>query len=630
MDATSSRQAALERQIERVQKRQERLFARRNRYVRRQLTIVVVGFFIAFSAMAISRWLGLFVIVAGVIAVVLMAISERRVSPRIPLYDSLARMLETQIARLRLDWHALPEVPATEEGTDHPFDTDLDITGERSLHRLLNTAVSVGGTERLRQWLLSRSPNLDVIRQRQALVRELVPQTRFRNQFLLHSLFAARLGSESMEAEGLLEWLEAQNASGVRQRLSTLVIASVLSAAIYVSVILALYFAVSPFVCVGAAVLAFGWFLLTSKEQGDLAGDTFYTRLVLGQLQDIFTFLEKYRYPRNGQLRALCSPFFEHGDHNPSFLLKKLKKITQRATFARQAESWTVLNAFVPVGAYTAYQLDGCKKQILEHLPVWLETWYELEALCSLANFAYLNPDYVMPELAVSDKGKEARQEAAATFRARDLGHPLLAREKKVTNTLSIDKLGTIIMITGSNMAGKSTFLRTIGVNLCLAYAGTVVNASSLQTSLFELYACIRVTDSLADGYSYFYAEVRRLKGLLERLRKKRPFPQFFLIDEIFRGTNNYERLIGSEAYIHALAGERCVGAISTHDLELVKLADTLPDIVNMHFREDVIKGKMVFDYRLRSGPCPTRNALKIMELEGLPVRWDVQSGTKK
>jgi DNA mismatch repair ATPase MutS len=128
------------------------------------------------------------------------------------------------------------------------------------------------------------------------------------------------------------------------------------------------------------------------------------------------------------------------------------------------------------------------------------------------------------------------------------------------------------------------------------------------------------VSDSLADGYSYFYAEVRRLRGLLAKLEEERALPVFFLIDEIYRGTNNYERLIGSRAYIRALAGKHCVGALSTHDLELVKLSETLPEIRHYHFREEVVKGRLVFDYRLRPGPCPTRNALKIMQLEGLPV----------
>ncbi len=208
---------------------------------------------------------------------------------------------------------------------------------------------------------------------------------------------------------------------------------------------------------------------------------------------------------------------------------------------------------------------------------------------------------------------------ASACFRAQGLGHPLLPAERKVVNDFALQQTGQMVIITGSNMSGKSTFLRTLGVNLCLAYAGAPVNARRLQTGLFRLFTCIRVNDSVTEGYSYFYAEVRRLKALLNALQQE-GYPLFFLIDEIFKGTNNRERLIGSRSYLHALVGKRCLGAVSTHDLELVRLADELPGVANYHFREEVRGGEMVFDYILRPGPCPTTNALKIMQQEGLPI----------
>ena len=146
------------------------------------------------------------------------------------------------------------------------------------------------------------------------------------------------------------------------------------------------------------------------------------------------------------------------------------------------------------------------------------------------------------------------------------------------------------------------------------------MNASQFQTTLFRIFTCIRINDSVTEGYSYFYAEVKRLRKLLTEVESDNNMPLFFLIDEIFKGTNNRERRIGSEAYISALVGKTCLGLISTHDLELVTLEEKLPDIRNYHFKEDVLDGQMVFDYQLREGPCPTTNALKIMQLEGLPV----------
>jgi len=238
-----------------------------------------------------------------------------------------------------------------------------------------------------------------------------------------------------------------------------------------------------------------------------------------------------------------------------------------------------------------------------------------LEASISLANFAYLNPDYVFPEF-ISDWKDQDR----SIFTARGLGHPLIPANRKICNDFSLGKSGETFIVTGSNMSGKSSFLKAIGVNLCLAYAGGPVNAGSFHSALFRVFTCIRINDSIVDGFSFFYAEVKRLKALLDALQRNHPYPLFFLIDEIFKGTNNRERLVGSRSYIQHLIGQNGAGLIATHDLELIKLADQFPNITNCHFREEVADGKMVFDYKLRPGPCPTTNALKIMQMEGLPV----------
>jgi DNA mismatch repair ATPase MutS len=273
------------------------------------------------------------------------------------------------------------------------------------------------------------------------------------------------------------------------------------------------------------------------------------------------------------------------------------------------------LNVVGPWGLFFAYQLNRCKEQIAEEMPIWLDVWYELEALAALANFAELHPSYCTPQIA----GEKARP----VFQGKGIGHPLLPDSVKVRNDFQIETLGEIVILTGSNMAGKSTFLRALGLNLVLAYTGSVVDAGAFTTVLFRLFTCIRVNDSVSDGISYFYAEVQRLGALLSALETPHSLPLFFCIDEIFRGTNNRERLIGSRAYLRALVGKQGAGLIATHDLELVKLADELPGVRNFHFRDDIDGGKMVFDYILRPGPSPTTNALKIMRSVGLPVEGD-------
>ncbi len=270
---------------------------------------------------------------------------------------------------------------------------------------------------------------------------------------------------------------------------------------------------------------------------------------------------------------------------------------------------WIVLNFFLPYDVFFAYLLGKARGDLAERLPQWLDIWYEIEALNGLTTFAYLNPDHAFPSL--SDQ---------PVLKARAIGHPLIPYTEKVSNDFLLTGLGQVVMITGSNMSGKSSFLRTLGLNMVLAYAGCVIDAEQLEIGLFRLFSCIRVTDSVVDGISYFYAEVRRLRGLLDALQTPDQPPVFFLIDEIFRGTNNRERLIGSESFIRALVGQQSLGLISTHDLELVKLADDIPQISNYHFREHIRDDRMVFDYVLRSGPSPTTNALKIMAIEGLPV----------
>jgi DNA mismatch repair ATPase MutS len=253
------------------------------------------------------------------------------------------------------------------------------------------------------------------------------------------------------------------------------------------------------------------------------------------------------------------------------------------------------------------------KTQLGSNLETWLTVLFELEALASLANFAYLNPHCIFPDISFDNK-------APFSFATEKMGHPLLPDRQKKANDFSLNALGEIALITGSNMSGKSTFLKTVGINLCLAFAGGPVDAKHLRTSLFRIYTCIKINDSVTDGFSFFYAEVKRLKVLLNQLEMSKGLPVLFLIDEIFKGTNNRERLIGSRSYIETLADKNGLGIVTTHDLELTNLADKIQEVKNYHFREEVVDGKMVFDYKMRPGPCPSTNALKIMQMEGLPI----------
>ena len=617
MSRQEERLHALERSIQRLQRRLVYLRQRSDRYSWIRLAIFLLGIALSILLFFLAGWLwGLLMGVITIVAFSIAVYFHRNIEHSITRHTIWLTLKRTQMARIQLDWEHIPTTPTREQLiTSHPFETDLDLTGTHSLHQLVNTAISAEGSQRVRDWLLHTSPQLEVIRQRQTLVQELAPLSRFRDKLTMKSLLAARNAAEHLEANRLLSWLDRHKEQ--RSMIGTLLISSTLSLLTIVLIVLNSVGVVPPGYWIVALLASLGWFMARRKERGDLFEDAYFLRDAFAQLSTVFAYLETYPYGRHEHLKKLCSPFFADRTQRPSTLLKHISRLASAATLEKNQFLWLIVNALIPWDIYVAIQLNRHKALIATLLPTWLETWFELEALCSLANFAYLNPAYVLPDVAPVTSTTDTTD--GKLFCAQGLGHPLIVEEKRVVNDFALNTLGEIVIITGSNMSGKSTFLRTLGINLCLAYAGGPVNALSFKASLFKLYTCIKVSDSVTDGYSYFYAEVKRLKGLLDEL-KRDELPLFFLIDEIFKGTNNRERLIGSRAYIKALVGQNCLGTISTHDLELVKIADELPNIHNYHFREEVVDGQMVFDYKLRSGPCPTTNALKIMQMEGLPV----------
>jgi ABC-type multidrug transport system fused ATPase/permease subunit len=618
MTEKQARVLALEHQIKRLQKRIAILDHKSNRIGWVRVAIFFLGALLSLLAYFLAGW---WLLLIGAAATLIMfsivAYFHGRINRSITRHKIWMQIKSNHIARINLDWDGIPPEPFTDPPTNHPFATDLDITGKHSLHRLINTAVLSEGSQRLQEWLLNTTPDLQVIRKRQALVQELTPLTIFRDKLLLKSLLSSKNISRTWEQKNVLNWLNEQPAT--RSLLPLLFVSLTLSVLTIVLFILNVMQLI-PQYWVMMLLITILFLFVTKNQRGELFEDAYQLRDRFAQLSLIFEYLETYRYGKNQNLKALCEPFHLDYEHRPSPLLKKIARVASASTLQKNILLWIIVNVLVPWDFFFAFRFQQYKSQLTTRLPVWLHIWLELETLNSLANFAYLNPEYILPEL-VSCKNQD---EHALPFQANGLGHPLIPAHQKVVNDFSIHKLGEIDIITGSNMSGKSTFLRTIGINLCLAYAGGPVSAILFQTSLFRIFTCIRINDSVTEGYSYFYAEVKRLRKLLTEVESDNAMPLFFLIDEIFKGTNNRERRIGSESYISALVGKKCIGLISTHDLELVTLEENLPDIRNYHFKEDVLDGQMVFDYQLREGPCPTTNALKIMQMEGLPI--DVNS----
>lgn len=523
---------------------------------------------------------------------------HRRIGARLTRYQHWQQIKRQHIAQMTVDWDQLPAPIDVAVPEQHPFAYDINVIGTRSLLHLTDTAMTHEGGQLLADWLLQTEPIPADTMRRQQFVQQTRDLWRFRDKLRLHGRLAGP--QQRIHGQYILDWFtQNPNDSNLGQAVAITWGLAALTAILLVAFVTE---TLPPLF-----IASLGLYVTLLYQHNEAIAQRFSaTRGLhrqLSRLQAVFAFLENTHHPL---LDDYLAPF--HQD-KPSRALRRLTQLMVASSAQQNPFLGFFLNLVMPYDLTIAYLLEREKVKLKTKVEAWLAAWFELEALHSLANFAYLNPEQVFPQF-----------ERETGWRAVAIGHPLLKDEHRVTNDFTMDYTHDVVIITGSNMSGKSTFLRTLGANMALAYAGGAVQAEQLSLAWFRLFTCIKVSDSINDGISYFYAEVRRLKALLAALDCDHPYPLFFMIDEIFKGTNNRERLIGSRAYIRTVAQKNGVGLVATHDLELVKLADDFSAIRNFHFREDVIGGRMVFDYQIRQGPSPTTNALKIMAMEGLPT----------
>jgi ABC-type multidrug transport system fused ATPase/permease subunit len=589
----------LTRRHHRLAEGADRLRTQSRRLARIRLVLFIGGILLV---LFMPSPLAAFIVGLAALAIFLFVVRiHQRLQAHLRQLDLARAIQHTHQSRAALDWDQLPTPPAHTPEPDHPFEQDLDITGPRSLHHLLDTTVTYPGSERLRTWLLNPTPDLHVIQERHRLLDELTPY------FCDRLILQARLASshqQRIDPRPISQWIaQAPASSGLGKLLVVLISLCILTALLFIGFQMGL---LPPLFAITFVLYAALSFTRVTAALQLFSGAT-QLQDALRSLQTVFSYLEQDHYAQRPQLRQLCSPF--RSTERPSQQLRALSLTVAMSSLQGNILIWALLNMLMPWDLMAAYRLEQQQRQLATMLPAWLHVWYELEALTALRLFAHLNPDYHRPQL----------QPEGMQLAATQLGHPLIAHEQRVTNPFQIQQPSEIVLITGSNMSGKSSFLRALGINLVLANAGAVVCAESLNTSLFRPFCCIRVTDSLAAGYSYFYAEVRRLKALLDALHLPEQPPLFSLIDEIFKGTNNRERLLGSEAYLRALQHQAGVALVSTHDLELAQVEG----LTHYHFSDTVHENELHFDYTLRQGISPTTNALRIMQLAGLPVRID-------
>ncbi len=500
------------------------------------------------------------------------------------------RFYEGRLACLEGRWAGTGEPGTRFLDPDHPCALDLDLFGAGSLFERLNTARTGAGEETLAAWLRTPATPQEV-RDRQTALAELRSQLDWREELAL-------LGAEgpaSDELSALAAW--ATEAAAPRAARAAVWVLTALTLGAFAG---AWFLGTGPVPLLIALLLegVLAWQLrpIVREVTGALVGKAADLRL----LAAILTRLEGARFsaPRLRQITAALQ-----GQGQPaSRAVLRLARLADRLNLAP-------LVFFLLGTTRTALAVVAWRQQWGRDLARWRTAVGEFEALVALATYAFENPADPFPEL-VAD---------GPCFEAEELGHPLLPPDRCVRNDLSLTGDLRLLVVSGSNMAGKSTLLRSVGVNAVLAQAGAPVRAGRLRLSACVVGATLRVQDSLQAGRSRFYAEILRVRQLL-KLAGGTP-PLLFVLDELFQGTNSHDRRIGAEAVVRSLIDAGALGLITTHDLALTEIADLLgPRAANVHFEDQFEGGLMTFDYRLRPGVVPRSNALALMRAVGICV----------
>ena len=552
---------------------------------------LVVLWFVVFAHL--SAW---WLVFPAIVFVALGRVQARITEARLRC-ERAARLYEQGIARLDDRWAGTGATGERFNDPAHPYAGDLDLFGHGSVFELLSTARTHVGEETLAEWLLTPA-GIDVVRARQKAVTELRPKLDLREDLAL--LGEGVPSGES--ARGLAAW-----ANGPYWNISpsTRPIAIVISLLTLATLIFYFIgFSPIPFLLVLIIRQIFVHRLRVPVERvinevDGPGGNLSLLSAILQRLED-----ERYESARLIELRAAL----DVADSPPSQQIARLNLLVELLD-SRRNFVFAPLAAILLWPLQCAISIERWRQKSGPAVGRWLAAVGELEALSSLASFAYEHPQDPLPELI----------DSSAHFEARGMGHPLIPEQRNVRADLRLSDEPAVLIVSGSNMSGKSTLLRTIGVNVVLALAGAPVRAVSLRLSPLQVGASIRIQDSLQAGASRFYAEITRLRQIVELTTGERPV--LFLLDEILHGTNSHDRQIGGERVVHGLIERGAVGLITTHDLALARIADELgPRAANVHFEDHLEDGQMRFDYQLRPGVVQHSNALELMRSVGLEV----------
>ncbi len=527
----------------------------------------------------------------------LVLLHDRAIRERAAAERSTA-FYERGLARLEDRWAGGGESGERFTDASHLYAADLDLFGRGSLFELLCTARTRMGEETLAAWLLAPADAGEILA-RQAAIAELRDRLDLREDL-------ARLGADvraGVDAAALRAWAAAPAANVPRLARATAAVlaTSTLAAA-------AAWYALGsgplPFLAVLAAEGIFAArmrprLLPVIRAAGRPARD-------LALLAALLARIERERF-ESTRLAALRASLDSDGEP-PSRQVARLRRLLELLE-ARQNQLFAPVAALLLWSTQLALAIEAWRARSGASIPAWLCAVGEFEALCALASHAFEHPEDPFPALLPG----------GPRYEAEGLGHPLLPEARSVRNDLHLGSDLRLLVVSGSNMSGKSTWLRTIGVNAVLAFAGAPVRARRMAISPLSVGSSLRILDSLQSGSSKFYAEIMRIGEIVARAGSGTPL--LFLLDEILNGTNSHDRRIGAEAIVRSLVERGAIGLVTTHDLALARIADDLaPRAENVHFEDQLEGGEMRFDYRLRPGVVARSNALALMRAVGLEV----------
>lgn len=540
----------------------------------------------------------------GVLFIVLATIHEK-LNHNKNLVENIIEINHMGINRAEGKWKDFEDDGKEYVKEDHPFSGDLDIFGRGSLFQYINCTTTFMGRNKLKDTLENPKYNIGDILNRQEAIEELGNNIKWRQRFQGEGFIKENKDKEKRKIEGICEWCDERHDLYKKTIIKSLI--NLFSLCIVSFIVLAfLFYGVYKYLALFSIAISIIVLFYDNSNRNLLLNNVFIYKKYIQSYYKMINLIEKEKF-NSFYMIQLKEKIIKSKEESASIAIKELIDITNsisdRANFF-----YMIFNILFLLDYRHMMNLEKWKDKWGVYLKDWLEVIGEFEALSAISILRFENPSWTMPEF----------EKESLYIKGKELGHPLLG-EKAVKNNITIGEGHKILLITGSNMSGKSTFLRTIGINLLLSYIGAPVYSKEFKCSLMDIYTCMRISDNLEKNISSFYGELLRIRKLIEGINGGRPV--FFLLDEIFKGTNSFDRHTGAKILINKLSKENSIGLVSTHDLELSNLESENYNVKNYHFEEHYKDNNIYFDYKIKKGVSTTRNALYLMRIAGIDVK---------